>query len=106
MRVLLDEQLPLDLSLELLGHAVDTVVSRGWAGIKNGELLGRMRGAYDVLVTMDRGIEFQHQIGALPFGIVVVRARSNRIQDLRPLVSSIVTAIDATKPGLVQRVGA
>ena len=34
MRVLLDEQLPLDLSLELHGHAVDTVVSRGWAGIK------------------------------------------------------------------------
>ena len=58
MRVLLDEQLPLDLSLELPGHAVDTVVSRGWAGIKNGELLGRMRGEYDVLVTMDRGIEF------------------------------------------------
>ena len=58
MRVLLDEQLPLDLSLDLLGHAVDTVVSRGWAGIKNGELLGRMRGEYDVLVTMDRGIEF------------------------------------------------
>ena len=60
-----------------------------------------MGGEYDVLVTMDRGIEFQHQIGALPFGIVVVRATSNRIQDLRPLVSSIITAIDATKPGLL-----
>ena len=58
MRVLLDEQLPLDLSLELPGHAVDTDVSRGWAGIENRELLGRMRGEYHVLVTMDRGIEF------------------------------------------------
>src|SRR5215472_9409171 len=106
MRVLLDEQLPLDLSVELRGHMVDTVVSRGWAGIKNGELLDRMRGQYDVLVTMDRGIEFQQQIGALPFGIVVVRARSNRMQDLRPIVSSIISAIDAVKPGLVQRVGA
>ena len=47
MRVLLDEQLPLDLSLELRGHAVDTVVSRGWAGIKNGELLDRIRDQYD-----------------------------------------------------------
>ena len=105
MRVLLDEQLPLDLSLELLGHAVDTVVSRCWAGIKNGELLDRMRGQYDVLVTMDRSIEFQQQIGALPFGIVVVRARSNRMQDLRPLVSSIIAAIDAIKPGFVRQVG-
>jgi hypothetical protein len=106
MRVLLDEQLPLDLSAELRGHAVDTVVARGWAGIKNGELLGRMRSQYDVLVTMDRGIEFQHQVGVLPFGIVVVRARSNRMQDLRPLVPSSIAAIDAVKPGLVQRVGA
>jgi hypothetical protein len=105
MHVLLDEQLPLDLSLELRGHAVDTVVSRGWAGIKNGELLHRMS-QYDVLVTMDRGIEFQQQIGALPFGIVVVRARSNRMQDLRPLVPSIIAAIGAIKPGLVRRVGA
>jgi predicted nuclease of predicted toxin-antitoxin system len=106
MRVLLDEQLPLDLSLELRGHPVDTVASRGWAGIKNGELLDRMRGQYDVLVTMDRGIEFQQQIRALPFGIVVVRARSNRMQDLRPLVPSIIAAIGAIKPGLVRRVGA
>jgi predicted nuclease of predicted toxin-antitoxin system len=106
MRVLLDEQLPLDLSLELHGHAVDTVASRGWAGIKNGELLDRMRGQYDVLVTMDRGIEFQQQIGVLPFGIVVVRARSNRMEDLRPLVPSVIAAIGAIKPGLVRRVGA
>jgi hypothetical protein len=49
MRVLLDEQLPLDLTVELRGHVVDTVVSRGWAGITNGELLGRMRGQYAVL---------------------------------------------------------
>ena len=58
------------------------------------------------LVTMDRGIEFQQRIGALPFGIVVVRARSNRMQDLGPLVSSIIAALDAIKPGLVRRVGA
>jgi hypothetical protein len=105
MRVLLDEQLPLDLSVELRGHAVETVVSHGWAGIKNGELLARMRGQYNVLVRMDRGSEFQQQIGALPFGIVVVRARSNHIQE-RPLVSSIIAALDAIKPGLVRRVGA
>ena len=68
MRVLLDEQLPIDISRELYGHAVETVVARGWAGIKNGELLRRMRGRYDVLLTMDRGIEFQQQISTLPFG--------------------------------------
>ena len=106
MRVLLDEHLPTGLAAELPGHAVDTVSGRGWTGIKNGELLRRMAGQYDVLVTMDRGIEFQQRISALPFGIMLPRAPSNRMQDLRPVVPSIIAAIDAIKPGLVRRVGA
>ena len=106
MRVLLDEHLPIALSRELHGHAVDTVAGRGWAGIKNGELLSRMRGHYDVLITMDRSIEFQQQISALPFGIVIVRAASNRMQHLTPLVSAILASITGAKPGQVERVGA
>jgi hypothetical protein len=106
MRVLIDEHLPIALSRELHGHAVDTVAGRGWAGIKNGELLSRMRGHYDVLITMDRGIEFQQPISTLPFGIVIVRAASNRMQHLTPLVSVILAAITGAKPGQVERVGA
>jgi len=49
VRVLLDEQLPLDLASALQGHSVDTVGGRGWTGIPNGELLRRMEGAYDAL---------------------------------------------------------
>jgi hypothetical protein len=105
MRLLLDEHLPIGLSAELRGHAVDTVSGRGWTGIKNGELLRRMTGQYDVLVTMDRSIEFQQRLSTLPFGIVLVRARSNRMQDLRPLVPSILSALDAIEPGRIRRVG-
>jgi hypothetical protein len=65
MRLLLDEHLPIGLSAELQGHAVDTVSGRGWTGIKNGELLRRMSSEYDVLVTMDRSIEFQQRISNL-----------------------------------------
>jgi len=106
VRVLLDEQLPVDLARELHGHQVDTVVGRGWTGVKNSDLLRRMGGDYDVLVTMDRGVEFQHNIPALPYGVVLVRATSNRMQHLRPLVPAILDAIAATKPGQLQRVGA
>ena len=66
MRVLLDEQLPLDLAAALQGHSVETVGGRGWTGITNGELLRRMRGEYDALVTMDRGMEFQQNLAAMP----------------------------------------
>jgi hypothetical protein len=105
MRVLLDEHLPIGLVSELRGHLVDTVGGRGWVGIKNGDLLLRMRGRFDALITMDRGIESQERIAPLPFGIVIVRAPSNRMQHLRPLVPAILSAIGGVKPGRVQRVG-
>jgi Putative serine dehydratase domain len=67
MRLLLDEHLPIGLSAELHGHAADTISGLGWTGIRNGELLRRMSGQYDALVTMDRSIEFQQRISTLPF---------------------------------------
>jgi predicted nuclease of predicted toxin-antitoxin system len=105
MRVLLDEQLPLDLAADLTGHAADTVVGRGWAGLKNGDLLRRMSSEYDVLITMDRNIEFQQRTSALPFEIIVLHARSNRISDLRPLIPSVLAAIKDVASGQLQHVG-
>jgi hypothetical protein len=55
-------------------------------------------------VTMDRSIEFQQRISTLPFGIVLIRAPSNRLQDLRPLVPSILSALHAVQPGRIRRV--
>ena len=43
MRILLDENLPVDLAAELVGHEVDTVVGLGWTGVGNGELCGERR---------------------------------------------------------------
>ena len=105
MRVLLDEQLPLDLAATLARHNVATVVGRGWAGIKNGDLLRRMRGEYDALVTMDQGIGFQQNIAELPFGVLLVLARSNRMVHLQPLVPAILEALPALKPGQLHRIG-
>ena len=105
MRVLLDEQLPVDLAAALQGHSVDTVVRRGWTGITNGELLRRMGTEYDVFVTMDRGIEFQQNLATVSVGILLVRTSSNRMAHLLPLVPAILETIPALKPGQLHRVG-
>ncbi len=105
MRVLLDEQLPVDLASALQGHSVATVVGRGWTGITNGELLRRMEGEYDALVTMDRGIEFQQNLTTVAVGLLLIRAPSNRMVHLQPLVPAILDALPALKPGQLHRIG-
>jgi Domain of unknown function (DUF5615) len=105
VRVLLDEQLPLDLAALLQGHSVDTVAGRGWSGITNGELLRRMQGQYDVLLTMDRGIEFQQNLADVSLGVLLIRSVSNRLADLQPLVPAILDALSTLQPGELRRVG-
>lgn len=106
MRVLLDESLPHDLAAELRTHDVQTVVGVGWAGVQNGELLRRAPGQFDVFVTMDQNIPFQQNVTALRIGVVLIRARSSRMADLRPLVSALLGALDGIGPGELRRVGA
>jgi hypothetical protein len=77
----------------------------GWAGVQNGELLRRASGNVDVFVTMDRNLEHQQHFTDLPFGIVLVIARSNRMTDLTPLVPDILAAIAKVERGRLERVG-
>ena len=105
MRVLLDEQMPRDLVPELKGHEVRTVGQMGWKGLDNGELLARASGRFDVLLSMDKNLPAQHEISRLSIGLVLIRAASNRIEALRPLVPEIQAALATAQPGKVQRVG-
>jgi predicted nuclease of predicted toxin-antitoxin system len=106
MRVLLDENLPHDLTEILVGLEVMTVQGLGWAGVKNGELLRRASGRVDAFVTMDRNLRHQQNLAALPFGVVLIVARSNRIQDLLPLTGAVVAALTKIRPGQLEQVGA
>jgi len=72
MRILLDENFPVDFAKLFIGHEIATVHSLGWSGIENGELLRRAHSICDVFVTLDRNLEFQQNIKVLPFGVVVV----------------------------------
>jgi len=78
----------------------------GWAGVSNGELLRRASGIVDVLLTMDQKLERQQKLVGLSFGVIVIHARSNRMDDLRPLVGEILAALGKAQPGKVQHVGA
>ena len=105
MRVLLDENLPLEFAAEIVGFSVATVRGLGWSGTKNGELMRRAAPICEVFVTMDRKLPYQQNIPALSFGVIIVYAHSNRLADLRPIVPELLTAIPTTAPGTWVRVG-
>ena len=106
MRLLLDECVDRRLARDIDGHEVFTVFNLGWAGVRNGALLTRAAGQFDAFVTVDRNLAFQQRIDALPFAVLVLRARSNRLADLRPLVPLLLEALVTVRPGEVKWVEA
>jgi hypothetical protein len=107
VRVLLDEQLPRQLGPYLVGHEVRTVQQESGAGLKNGELLDRAETAgFQALLTGDQSLEFQQNIAKRLLGVVVLKAGSNAIEDLLPLVPGILRALEGLGAGRVSRVEA
>lgn len=105
MRVLLDECLPKRLKHLLIGHKVQTVPEAGWAGKKNGELIRLATGKFDAFITIDSNLIYQQNLSDVPFGVVVLSARSNRLADLETLVPAILEALDGLRPKELIRVG-
>src|SRR6516165_4588174 len=104
MRVLLDECVPRALGKELLGHEVKTVAEAGWVGVKNGELLRFAADQFDVLLTVDRNLEYQQSFAELKVAVIVIHTTSNDIADLRPLVPAVLSAIPRAKAGMVTHI--
>jgi hypothetical protein len=77
----------------------------GWTTLKNGELLALASAQFDVFVTVDRNLSFQQDIVSFSVAVVVLQARNNRLADLRPLIPSLLSAIETTPRGTVKFIG-
>jgi hypothetical protein len=88
VKVLVDECVDWRLARDIIGHEVKTARQMGWSTIKNGELLALAVKEFDVFVTVDRNLSFQQNLPAFEIAVIVLRAASNRLADLRPLVLS------------------
>lgn len=102
MRVILDECLPRIFADALVGHEIQTVQQAGFDGIKNGRLLELIGSAgFDAFITVDKNLPAQQRIAGLSFGLIVLRTKSNRIQDVGPLARKVLDALGTLKPGRV-----
>lgn len=95
MRVLFDQGTPVPLRQLLKHHEVTTTYERGWATLKNGELLDAAeRGGFAVLVTTDSNLKYQQNLRSRRIAIVVLSTTSwPRIQSA---VAEVVRAVDGS----------
>ena len=100
MRILLDECVPRPLAREIVGHDIQTIHELGWNGKKNGELLALMETAgFEVLLTVDQNLQFQQNLAGSTVAVLIMKARSNRLTDLAPMISKILTALATIQRG-------
>jgi hypothetical protein len=72
---------PRKLKTRLTGHKCRTAAEAGYAGKKNGELLNLAESdGYNVLLTVDRGIEFQLNIRGPKISLVILNSKSSRLR--------------------------
>jgi len=100
MKLLLDECLPRKLKREFVGHEVFTIDEAGFKGLKNGSLIqSASEAGFEILVSVDKNIEHQQNKTNLPLAILVLSARTNRLESLLPLMEEALEILKAIKTG-------
>jgi predicted nuclease of predicted toxin-antitoxin system len=105
VKILLDECVDRRFARDLIGHEVTTVPGRGWAGIKNGDLLTLAVKEFEVFVTVDRQLATQQDLTKFKMAIVLLRARTNRLEDIRPLAGELIEKLPRAIAGQLITIG-
>ncbi|HEY6349867.1 MAG TPA: DUF5615 family PIN-like protein [Candidatus Angelobacter sp.] len=107
MKIPIDECAPRDLkfSLEASGFECLTVQEIGLSGKKNGELLALAENKFDVFLTLDKNIQYQQNLTNRRIAVLLIGARSNDMDDIRPHLPACLAALQAIQAGQVVRVG-
>src|ERR1051325_2049570 len=91
MRILLDECVPWPMHKILRGHSCSTVQGQGWGGIKNGELLQRAEGEFDLFITSDQNIRYQQNLTGRRIAILELSTNDiGRIHSAKLLIEDTI----------------
>ena len=106
MRIVLDACVPAGLRGFLPSHEVTTVGRLlGSTDFDDGPLLDLIAPNCDAFVTVDKNLQFQQTLRDRPFLIVLLRAHSNSLEHLVPLVPQLLQELGRARPGEVRIVG-
>jgi predicted nuclease of predicted toxin-antitoxin system len=107
MKLLLDECLPRRAKFLFaeVGHECETVRDAGFSGKENGDLIALAEKKFEVLITIDKNIRHQQNITGRDIAILIIRAASNDLDDIRPHIPQALAALKTIKPGQILEVG-
>lgn len=54
---------------------------------------------FDVLLTVDRNLEYQQDLTGFQIAIIVLEARSNQYAELQPMIPIVMEALKTIRPG-------
>lgn len=98
MRILVDECVDPRVKRLFADHEVATVYEKQWDTLDDGALLKAAEGQVDVLLTIDRGLEFQQNIGKLKIAAVVVHVPKNQIAHYEAIQNALLLAVEQVRP--------
>lgn len=95
MKILLDECVPWPMHRLLTGHTCTSVQAQGWSGIRNGDLLQRAEGEFDLFITSDQNIRYQQNLAGRATAILELSTNDvRRIQAAAFLIEAAITDIE------------
>ena len=92
MKILFDECMPQPLRRRLAEFEISTAQEMGWGRVKNGELLKRAEGVFDVFLTADQQLKYQQNLTGR-------RLSTNRWPQIKAKTTEIIAAIQSLRPG-------
>ena len=80
----------------LPGHSCTSVQAQGWGGIRNGDLLQRAEAEFDLFITSDQNIRYQHNLAGRR--IAILELSTNDLHRIQTASALIVEAVERIGP--------
>lgn len=99
MKVFVDECVTRRLMPHLTGYDFTHILDTPLRSTRNGALLRAVAPDYDVFLTTDRHIPAQQNLNRFDLVFVIMRGRTNAIDDLLPLVPDTLAVLNRVAQG-------
>jgi len=106
MRLLFDECVDERFRLLFPDHDYQIARFARLAGLKNGQLLDAAEAVgFQVLITVDQSVPDQQNFAGRKIALLILRAPTNRLQDLKAIVPAALSALSNIQPGSIVTIG-